>query len=499
MNLLILTFIIPALTLLILFFVRSDRAIHAVAAAGSGIQLAFTLLLGYVYYMHNVQTGLTDPMFATSVNWFAPLNIHFSYALDGLAMVMLVLTSLVVFAGTLVSFDIEKQTKEFFILLTLLALGAYGFFLSRDLFMMFFFLELAVIPKYLLIAMYGSGKKESNALKLALMLTFASALVFIGIVAVYSFTGSWDLMEVASLQLPLWLQTPLYLLTFTGFGIFTAMFPFHSWAPDGHSSAPTAASMFLAGVSMKLGGFGCLRVANFLFPEAASEFSWIFVILGSASIVYGAFVTLGQKDLKYMNAFSSVSHCGFVILGVAMLTPTAATGAVIQMVSHGVMTALFFAVIGMIYKRTHTRQMSEMGGILQKAPFIGSLMLLVGLCSLGLPGMSGFVAEMTVFVGSWERIETGYRIATVLACSSIVITAVYILRAIGKVIWGSVTNHHIAEMKDATWNERLAAIGLLSAIFFIGIMPFVLTQFISGNTEIIAARYLPVIINIWNF
>lgn len=499
MNLLILTLIIPALTLLIILFMRSARAIHTVASIGSGVQLLFTLFLAYVYYVNTSGSGLTEPLFATSLSWFAPLNIHFSYALDGLSAVMLILTSLVVFAGTLISLDVNKQSKEFFVLLMLLALGAYGFFLSRDLFMMFFFLELAVIPKYLLIAMYGSGKKEANALKLALMLTFASALVFIGIVAVYSFTGSWDLMELSSLKLPMAVQTPIYLLTFTGFGIFTAMFPFHSWAPDGHSSAPTAASMFLAGVSMKLGGFGCLRVSNFLFPEAALEYSWIFVILGAISIMYGAFITLRQKDLKYMNAFSSVSHCGFVILGIAMLTPTAATGAVIQMISHGVMTALFFGVIGMIYKRTHTRQMDDMGGILQKAPFIGSLMLLVGLCSLGLPGMSGFVAEMTVFTGSWERAETGYRIATILACSSIVITAVYILRAIGKVIWGNVTNAYIAEMKDATWNEKVAAIGLIAAIFFIGVMPFVLTQFISGNTEIIASRYIPSFLNILNF
>src|SRR5262249_11759281 len=209
-----------------------------------------------------------------------------------------------------------------------------------------------------------------------------------------------------------------------------------TWVPDGHSSAPTAGSMFLAGISMKLGGYGCLRVATYLMPEGAKEYANIIIVLSTIAILYGAFATMMQKDLKYINAYSSVSHCGFVLLGIGMLTKTAITGAVIQMVSHGLMTALFFAVIGMIYERTHTRSVKELGGLLKVMPFITTIFFIVGLCSLGLPGFSGFVAEMTVFMGSWQRAELPYRLATIAACMSIVVTAVYILRAIGQTAMG---------------------------------------------------------------
>lgn len=487
MNLLTILLLIPGLTLLLLFPVRTQKGIRGIAVAGAAVQLLFTCLLACCYVQAKGSTDGTETMlFAHSTAWFEPLNINFSYGIDGISLLMIMLTSLVVFSGVLVSGNIREQSKEFYILLTLLGLGAYGFFIATDLFMLFFFLEIAVIPKYLLIGIWGSGAREKNAMKLALMLTGGSALIFIGIVILYYFNGevtghyTWNLQELAQSHLPIAFQRPVYLLTFIGFGVFTALFPFHSWAPDGHSSAPTAASMFLAGVSMKLGGYGCLRVATILLPEAANELSWIFIILASFAIVYGAIVTLKQKDLKYMNAFSSVSHCGFVVLGIAMLTRTATTGAVMQMVSHGIMTALFFAVIGMIYQRTHTRQFDELGGVLQKAPFIGSVFLLAGLCSLGLPGMSGFVSEMTIFVGSWERSGLFYKIATLVACSSIVITAVYILRAVGRVVWGEARSKAVQAMTDATPVERLASVLLVAAIFLIGTCPFWMVSLINN-------------------
>src|SRR5262249_27603251 len=209
-----------------------------------------------------------------------------------------------------------------------------------------------------------------------------------------------------------------------------------TWVPDGHSSAPTAGSMFLAGISMKLGGYGCLRVATYLMPEGAKEYANIIIVLATIAIIYGAFATLMQKDLKYINAYSSVSHCGFVLLGIGMLTKTSINGAVLQMVSHGLMTALFFAAIGMLYIRTHTKQVEQLGGLLKVTPFISTVFVIAGLCSLGLPGLSGFVAEMTVFMGSWQNPNSMYRLATILACASIVVTAVYILRATGKAIMG---------------------------------------------------------------
>lgn len=479
--------LIPLLTIVAILF--NKRKAAPIAAVGSALQLLYAVALTWMYLKHG-------KIFAGSLSWFTPLNINFAYDLDGVSMVMILLTALVVFAGTMVSLRLKDGGREFFVLLMLLSLGAYGYFVSTDLFALFFFLELAIVPKYLLIGIFGSGNKERNAMKLALMLSFGSALVFIGIIAFVfmSFlqTGvlSWNMADLAAVHLPLWSQSILFLLLFTGFGIFTAMFPFHSWAPDGHSSAPTAASMFLAGVSMKLGGYGCLRVATVLLPDAAVHLSWIFVLLGVAGVLYGAFATLKQSDIKYMNAFSSVSHCGFVIMGIAMLTPVAIKGALLQMVSHGLMTALFFAAIGMMYTRTHTRDMDALSGILQKAPFLGSVLMLVGFCSLGLPGMSGFVAEMTVFVGSWDRIGVGYKIATILACSSIVITAVYILRAVGKVVWGAVTSESVASIKDLRWDEKCACIILLLAIFFIGLAPFWVGRLIDTDCAQMASVFM---------
>ena len=326
------------------------------------------------------------------------------------------------------------------------------------------------------------------------MLMFGSALVFVGLVGLYYNTPlnngltSFDLLYISTQNISLNTQLVFFPFLFIGFGIFTAIFPFHTWVPDGHSSAPTAASMFLAGISMKLGGYGCLRVATYLMPDAAEHYSTIIIILSCIAILYGAFATMMQTDLKYINAYSSVSHCGFVLLGIGMLTKTSINGAVLQMVSHGLMTALFFAVIGMIYERTHTRQVAQLGGLLKVMPFISSVFVIAGLCSLGLPGLSGFVAEMTVFMGSWQRAETFYRIATIVACASIVVTAVYILRAVGSSIMGPIKNNDHLQLGDARWNEKMAAALLLIGILIMGLVPFWLTDLINPGTEVLMQK-----------
>ena len=231
--------------------------------------------------------------------------------------------------------------------------------------------------------------------------------------------------------------------------------------------------MFLAGISMKLGGYGCLRVAVFLMPQAAHEYAWIIILLSTIAIIYGAFATMMQTDLKYINAYSSVSHCGFVLLGIGMLTQTSVNGAVLQMVSHGLMTALFFAAIGMIYSRTHTRMVAQLGGLLKVMPFISTVFVIAGLCSLGLPGFSGFVAEMTVFMGSWQHAGPWYRLATILSCASIVVTAVYILRAAGKTVMGPLAEPY-SGLTDAYWNEKLAAVLLITGILVLGVRALIL-------------------------
>jgi len=477
--------IVPLLTALCILPLKQLKQIRAVSLIGAFAQLLLCFVLVYAYIQQRKNGDVGTFLFEDNYIWYAPLNINYHIGVDGISIAMILLTAFVVIAGVLVSWKIEKLSKEFFFLLIFLSLGAYGFFIALDLFTLFFFLEIAVIPKFLLIGIWGSGKKEYSAMKLALMLMGGSALVFVGLAGIYFNTNSFDLLQIAGTNIPIEVQKLFFPFAFLGFGIFTALFPFHTWVPDGHSSAPTAASMFLAGISMKLGGYGCLRVATYLMPDAAHEYSTLIIVLACIAILYGAFATMMQTDLKYINAYSSVSHCGFVLLGIGMLTKTAIDGAVMQMVSHGLMTALFFAVIGMIYDRTHTRQVAQLGGMMKMMPFISTVFVIAGLCSLGLPGFSGFVAEMTVFMGSWEKADAFYRIATIIACASIVVTAVYILRATGKAIMGPVVNNEHLALGDANWNERLAAGLLIIGIVIIGIAPFLLKDLINPGTEII--------------
>ncbi|HUS00508.1 MAG TPA: NADH-quinone oxidoreductase subunit M [Chitinophagaceae bacterium] len=491
MNLLLLI-LLPLLTAVAVLVMRNATQVKWVALTGATFQFILAFVLLFLFRQERLDGNNAQMLFELQYNWFPAWNISFHLGVDGISVAMILLTAFVVIAGVLVSWNVTKMTKEFYFLLILLSLGAYGFFISLDLFILFFFLEIAVIPKYLLIGIWGSGKKEYAANKLALMLMGGSALVLVGFLGIYfSDKGhSFDLVKLSQLNIPLQTQMICFPLLFVGFGVFSALFPFHTWVPDGHSSAPTAGSMFLAGISMKLGGYGCLRVATYLLPEGAKEYANIIIVLSVIAILYGAFATMMQKDLKYINAYSSVSHCGFVLLGIGMLTKTAMTGAVMQMVSHGLMTALFFAVIGMIYERTHTRQVSEMGGLLKKMPFISTVLFIVGLCSLGLPGLSGFVAEMTVFMGSWQHPDTFRRVATILACLSIVVTAVYILRAVAKTAMGPLKEQFL-NLTDATWNERLAAYILLAGIIAIGVAPFCLNDLVSPAAEIIMQKISP--------
>lgn len=494
MNLYILL-IIPSLTLACIIAFKETWA-KWVALMGSFLQLSSVIYLT-IQYMAMRASGNVDAMLFTSAHaWFPAWNINFHVGIDGIALSMILLTAVVLPAGILVSWKISDRAKEFFFLLVFLATGAFGFFISLDLFTLFFFFELAVIPKFLLIARWGSGNKSYNAMKLALMLMGGSALVLIGILGTFYYSSQigstgFDLNALNTHIFPKEAQHFLFSMLFIGFAVLNAMFPFHTWAPDGHSTAPTAASMFLAGISMKLGGYGCLRVATVMFPETALEYSPFIIVLSCIGILYGAFVTLRQTDIKMMNAYSSVSHCGFITLGIGMMTKAAIAGAVLQMVSHGIMTALFFAVIGMVYERTHTREGSKWGGLMKKMPFISAIFILAGLTSLGLPGLSGFVAEMSIFTGSFQHTESFYRIATIIATASIVVTAVYILRAVGTGLWGPMHNPEYENLSDATWAERSASIILLSSIIIMGILPMFLSGIIQFSTESLFGNLIP--------
>ncbi len=488
MNFLSLFVLVPLLMMLGLWVARNVNQVRAVMVAGASALLVLAVTLS-VLYLRERAGGATDEMlFTASHVWYAPLNIHYAVGVDGISVVMLLLSAVIVFTGVFASWKMQMLTKEFFMWFCLLSLGVFGFFISVDLFTMFMFYEVALIPMYLLIGVWGSGRKEYSAMKLTLMLMGGSAFILMGILGIYYGAGAttMNLTELARIHIPVEWQRIFFPLTFIGFGVLGALFPFHTWSPDGHASAPTAVSMLHAGVLMKLGGYGCFRIALYLMPEAAKEQAWIFLILTGIGVVYGAFSACVQKDLKYINAYSSVSHCSLVLFAILMMTQTSSTGAVLQMLSHGLMTALFFAIIGMIYGRTHTRDIREMSGLMQVMPFLSVCYVIAGLANLGLPGFSGFIAEMTIFVGSFEVNDVFHRTLTIIATTSIVITAVYILRLVGKVLYGTVGNPAHLQLTDATWDERLPLIVLIVAIAGLGLMPW-------GFSHIISDSVLPVI------
>ena len=493
MNILFLFPLIPLLMMLGLWVSRSTRQIHAVMVAGSSLLLLLAVVLVFRFLALREAGETAAMLFTASHMWYAPLNIHFAVGVDGISVAMLLLSAIIVFTGTFASWQLKNDVKEYFLWFCLLSVGVFGFFISVDLFTMFLFYEVALIPMYLLIGVWGSGRKEYSAMKLTLMLMGGSAFLLIGILGIYFGAGArtMNILEIAVLHnIPLAEQRIWFPLVFIGFGVLGALFPFHTWSPDGPASAPTAVSMLHAGVLMKLGGYGCFRVAMFLLPDAAHELSWIFIVLTTISVVYGALSACVQTDLKYINAYSSVSHCGLVLFALLMMNETAATGAVLQMLSHGLMTALFFALIGMIYGRTHTRDIRQLSGLMKIMPFLAVGYVIAGLANLGLPGLSGFVAEMTIFNGAFMHADTFHRVVTIIACTSIVITAVYILRVVGRILYGTCTNPEHLKLTDATWDERLSVICLIVAVAGMGLAPLWVSDLVRGGVGTVLTQLM---------
>ncbi|MDR1527341.1 MAG: NADH-quinone oxidoreductase subunit M [Dysgonamonadaceae bacterium] len=488
MNILSLFVAVPVLMILALFLCKSMKAIRTVMVTGASVLLLLAAVLTVLFFQERAVSD-AEMLFVFTIPWYQPLNIGYTVGVDGISVAMLALSAIIVFTGVFSSWNMD-MAKEYFLWYCLLSVGVFGFFISIDLFTMFLFYEVALIPMYLLIGLWGTGKKEYSAMKLTLMLMGGSAFLMIGIIGIYYASGhtTMNLVEIAKLSIPIEYQRWLFPATFLGFGVLGALFPFHTWSPDGHASAPTAVSMLHAGVLMKLGGYGCFRVAMYLMPEAAHELGWIFLILTGISVVYGAFSAVVQTDLKYINAYSSVSHCGLVLFAILMMNQTAMTGAVMQMLSHGLMTALFFALIGLIYGRTHTRDIREMGGLMKIMPFASVCYVIAGLASLGLPGLSGFVAEMTIFVGSFQHTDLFHRVFTIVACCSIVITAVYILRTVGKILYGPVQDKHHIGLPDAAWYEKVSVVVLIVGIVFIGMYPSGVSGIISDSLNPIIAK-----------
>jgi NADH-quinone oxidoreductase subunit M len=324
----------------------------------------------------------------------------------------------------------------------------------------------------------------------------ASALLSVGIFGVYFNSNAdggaltFNILEIAQVNIPVAAQNLFFPFLFIGFAVIGALFPFHTWSPSGHASAPTAVSMLHAGVLMKLGGYGIFRIAMYLLPQGAINWTDFFLILATIGVIYGALGAVMQKDLKYINAYASVSHLSLVLFSLLMLNKTAWSGAIIQSLSHGLLTALFFALIGMVYGRTHTRDIAKLGGIMKILPFIGAVYVITGLAYLGLPGFSGFVAEMNVFVGAFEHADLFHRVLTVIVVSSIVVTAVYILRMVGKIMMGPLVNEEHANLPKATWYEKIGLVLLMVPVVLIGTMPYGLSEMIKESITPFLERLL---------
>ena len=439
------------------------------------------------------------------VPWVASMGIRFTLAADGISRVLVLLTGLAAVAGVLFSWNIELRTNEFFAFFLALIGGVYGVFLSFDLFLLFVFYEIAIVPKYFLIAIWGSTRREYAAMKLALYSFVGSAMVLIGLLAAYAMSGSHStgLVALANANLPVSEQMWLFPLVFAGFGILAGLWPFHTWAPTGHVAAPTAASMLLAGVVMKLGAYGCLRVAIGLFPHGMDSWGWsfagigswrdVFAILAVIGILYGALVALAQTDFKFVIGYSSVSHMGFVLLGLVTLNQIGVTGAVLQMFSHGVIAGLLFAIVGrIVYERTHTRQLAELERLHlgKRMPFAAWAFVVAGMASMGLPGFSGFVAELQVLIGSWISKPWW----TAAAGVGIVVGVAYTWRALQKAFFSDrlpTPEEHPKtgwpKFEAITWPEIAGTSLLMAATVIVGVWPKVLLDSIEPAVKALLA------------
>ena len=428
------------------------------------------------------------------------LGIDIRLAVDGWGVSLLLLTGIIITTGVLASWTLKDREKEFFALLLILVAGVFGVFVCQDLFVFFLFYEIAVLPMYLLIAIWGSsnkvadagpfrfiwklfdiGGREYAAMKLTLMLLVGSAFILVAVIALYQAAGAhtFDMGVLGAFKYDASLQKWIFPLVWLGFGTLAGVFPFHTWSPDGHASAPTAVSMLHAGVLMKLGAFGVIRIGMMMLPEGAHAWVWAVGLIAAINVLYGALSAMAQKDLKYIIAYSSVSHMGVVMLGAATLTQGGWNGAVYQMFAHGIMTGLFFALVGLVYERAHTREVGKMGGFAQAMPIVAAFFTLGCLSSLGLPGTAGFVAEFLVFAGAWSGPHLWWALPAVAGAF---ITAIYVLRVTRDVFWGPGPSEQFHDLLDARKTELGALWILGTCIVLFGLWPRLLLDYIDPAT-----------------
>ncbi|WP_196595025.1 complex I subunit 4 family protein [Pectinatus frisingensis] len=477
--------VIPLLAVGLLMFIppSSFKSVKVVAATAMCISLGLTI---YAYVTYDSSIG--GMQFTQSIPWISDLGVSYSVGVDGISLPMLFLTNVIGLAAVFSSWNINVRPKEFFILLLILITGVMGTFVACDLFIFLLCYELVVIPIYIMVIIWGSTKrvtKEYAGMKLTIYLLMGSAFMLVGVVALYlqAFPAELRTFDIAALSnahlygtLSQSFQIIVFFLLLLGFGTLLSMFPFHTWSPDGYAGAPTAVSMIHAGVLKKIGGYGLIRLGLLILPAGAKFWAPLIIILGLANVIYAAYIAIVQKDLKYVVGYSSVSHMGYVLLGFAALNTISLTGAVANMVAHGIMSALFFAVIGYVYEKTHMRSVDQLRGIAHQMPRISIGFMLAGMSSVGLPGLIGFIPEYTIFLGLFKV----YPFLAMLAVSGIVFTAIYILRVLQKVLFGP-RDYGLDKYKDAKGAELVPLFLLGTVLVLFGLFPQLLMGVINSG------------------
>jgi len=470
---------LPALgAALVAFVFSSHRLIRWTAAILTFIPLILSIILFINFDRSPMAEGLIQ--FEEKVLWIAPLNAHYHLGVDGLSLPLVILTAFLGFLAVLISWKINLRPREYFAWLLLLETSILGVFMSLDLLLFFIMWEIEVIPMYFLINIWGAGRKEYSAMKYVVYTLFGSAFMLAGILSLYFTTGSLSMLEIArgDLAMVQSIMPPaaIFFLILTAFAVKLPVFPFHTWLPDAHTDAPTAVSVMLAGVLIKMGGYGMIRVCVTLFPQVAKSYAVPLVILAIIGVLYGAAITMRQNDFKRLIAYSSISHMGYVLLGIFALGRVSMVGASLQMLSHGLVTGLLFAMVGLIMHNTHERDLRNLGGLARQVPIITVVFSIAGLASLGLPTTSGFAAEFLIFVGSFSStIVPGIQIYTILGVFGVVVTAGYILWMLQRVFYGPVLEKYNGTA-DADILERVYMFVFIALIMMIGIYPAIVTD-----------------------
>jgi len=454
-----------------------DRCIKRLAAIFTFIPMALSIFL---FCQFDRSVGLIQ--FEEKLSWIPAINAYYHVGVDGLSLPLVLLMALLGFLVVLISWKITLRPREYFAWLLLLETSILGVFSSLDLLLFFLFWEIEVIPMYFLISIWGTGRKEYSATKYVVYTLFGSALMLAGILSLYFTTGSLSMVEISQggLGMVQSIMRPaiIFFLLFIGFAVKLPVVPLHTWLPDAHTDAPTAGSVVLAGALIKMGGYGMIRLCVSLFPQVAREYATILVAFAVVSVLYGAAITLRQTDLKRLIAYSSISHMGYVLLGIFALGQVSLVGATLQMFSHGVITGLLFAVAGLVMHNAGERDLRQLGGLARQIPIIAVVFSVAGLGALGLPSTSGFAAEFLVFVGSFfSTVVPGIQVYTILAVLGIVITAGYILWMLQRVFYGPVLEK-FNDVVDADNREKVYMFVFVAVIMLVGIYPAILTDVI---------------------